>query len=197
MQKPYRYRSVLILAGLASVVLLAFATGAVSLPGAEDSAHGAPTTSQPSAAAARLAADKQWASTACTNILDWKNEIKRDATSLDLSLGAPARLRDAVAATTRMLANVGLPPSSQDGQARADTEELRAELASRVRDIQADASAVASGNLAALGKLFNDLSQTRAAGTQMSNELRHVLTVDLGLSLAETHACRELVGIPI
>ena len=197
MQKPYRYRSVLILAGLSSAVLLAFATGAVSLPGAEDSAHGAPSTSQQSAAASRLAADKQWAAAACTNILDWKNEIKRDATNLDLSLGAPARIRDAVAATTRMLANVGLPPSAQDGQARADAEKLRADLASHVRDIQADASAVASGNLAALGKLVNDLSQGKAAGTRMSKELRRILTVDLGLSLAETHACRELVGIPI
>jgi hypothetical protein len=29
------------------------------------------------------------------------------------------------------------------------------------------------------------------------SELRHLVTVDLGLSLAETRACRQLVGIPI
>jgi hypothetical protein len=34
-------------------------------------------------------------------------------------------------------------------------------------------------------------------GTQIVGELRHVLSVDLGLSLVETRACRRLVGVPI
>lgn len=197
MQKPYRYRSVLILAGVSAAALLALATGAVSLPRAEGTTHGTPTTAQQNLAAARTAANKQWAATTCTNILAWKNEIKRDATNLDLGFGAPARIQDAVGATTRMLSHIGLPPTAQGARARADAEALRSELESRVRNLQADAGEATSGNLAAIGKLLTDLSQAKAAGAQMSNELQRVVTVDLGLSLAETHACRELVGIPI
>lgn len=197
MPAPYRYRSVPILAVVASALLLALATGALTLPGAGDSAHAAQTTTQQALSAARLAADKQWASATCTNILAWKNEIHHDATSLDLGFGAPGRIRDAVRATTRMLGQLGLPPSSQGGHAKADALKLRSDLASRVRDIQADAAGMSSGNLAAIARLATDLRRDKAMAPQLSNELRHVITVDLGLSLAETRACRELVGIPI
>jgi hypothetical protein len=41
------------------------------------------------------------------------------------------------------------------------------------------------------------LKNDKAVAPRVVDELRHVLTVDLGLSLAETSACRQLVGIPI
>jgi hypothetical protein len=194
---PYHFRSVWILAGLTGALLLALATGLITLPGAKSTARGAQTTAQQSAAAARLAADKQWASTTCTSILDWKNQIHRDATSLDLGLGPSARIRDAVNATTRMLGTLALPPSSQGGQTSADAQELRSEIESRVHAIQADAAKAESGNLAAIGRLLTDVSRDRAVRPQIENQLRHLITADLGLSLAETHACRALVGIPI
>ncbi len=196
--KPYRGR--MIMAGIAIAVLVAVIATAVILPGAEDTARGNQTTAQQTLAAARIAADKQWAAATCSNILDWKNAIHHDLTNLDLGFGAPARIRDAVDATTRMLDRLdklGLPQDSGQGPATADAQQLRTELQTRLRDIQADAAAVASGNLGAIGRLVTDLSRDKAVAPQISNELRHLLTVDLGISLAETHACRELVGIPI
>jgi hypothetical protein len=136
----------------------------------------------------------------CSNVLDWKNELRRDATSLDLGSGAVARIDDAIAATTRMLnklEKLGLPPAAQTPQARAEVAQLRSDIESRVHGIETAVGSVASGNLAALGTLFGDLQSDKVMGTQIVSELRHVLSVDLGLSLVETRACRELVGIPI
>jgi hypothetical protein len=197
MPTPYRFKSVWIMAGLAGALLLALATNLISLPGARDSAHAAQTTTQQNLDAARMAADRQWASATCTNILNWKNEIHRDASSLDLGLGPSTRIRDAVSATTRMLGTLALPPSSRGGEASADAQTLRSEVESGARAIQADAAGLESGNLAAIGRLLADVSRDQALGPQLSNQLRHLITADLGLSLAETRACRALVGIPI
>lgn len=112
---------------------------------------------------------------------------------LALATGA----RDAVSATTRMLGTLALPPSSQDGQASADAQEPRSEIESRLNAIKTDAPGAESGNLAAVGNLLTDLTRDQSAGTQLANELRHLIKADLGLSLAETHACRALVGSPI
>jgi hypothetical protein len=66
-----------------------------------------------------------------------------------------------------------------------------------VRNIEGTAGSVANGNLAAIGALLSDVESDTVVGTQIVNELRHVLSVDLGLSLVETRARRQLVGIPI
>jgi hypothetical protein len=187
----------LTMGAIAAAVVLAFAVGAISLPwnhrGSEEAAPA-------SLAAQQTAANKGWASATCTNILNWKNEIQRDGTSLDFGLGASARLKDAVAATGGMLnelGKLGLPPGAQTAQARAEIERLRSDVESRVRNLKGAADSVASGNLAAIGTLVADLENDKGIGTQIAGELRHVVSVDLGLSLAETPACRELVGIPI
>ena len=66
-----------------------------------------------------------------------------------------------------------------------------------MRNVEGTAGSVANGNLAAIGALLSDVESDMVVGTQIVNELRHVLSVDLGLSLVETRACRQLVGIPI
>ena len=193
-------RVLLIMGGITAAVLVAVSAGAITLPGAQDSTQGAQTSAQASLAASRMAANQQWASTTCTNLLEWKNEIQRDATSLNLGFGALARIQDAIAATTRMsneINKLGLPPAAQTAQARAEIDQLRSDIESRVHNIADAAGSVASGNLAAIGALLSDLENDTAAGTRIVTELRHVLSVDLGLSLVESRACRQLIGIPI
>ncbi len=109
----WRLARVLIVAvGFAAAVTVAFATGAVRIPGLTDGPHKAQASDQAALAAQQTAADKQWASATCTNVLDWKKEIARDGTSLSLSFGAVARIQDAITATTRLasqLDTAGLP----------------------------------------------------------------------------------------
>jgi hypothetical protein len=192
-------RVLLVIGALTAAAVFALASGAIPLPGLADGAHGQ-TSAQAAPAARRTAADAQWASATCANILDWKNEIERDGSSLDLGLGLSARIKDAIAATDRMLGELdtlGLPPTAAGSDARAEIERLRADLESRVRDIAGTAGSVASGNLLAVGTLIGELKNDRVLGPQILGELRRVVSVDLGLSLAETRACRQLAGIPI
>lgn len=186
----------LVMAGVVAAAVVAISSGAVKLPGLD---HG---TQRPTAtlAAQRTAANRQWASALCTNLLDWKKQIQRDGTSPSLGLGPVQRIKDATAATTRMLGKLnklGLPPAGESRQARAAANHLRSALRSRALKLETDATSVASGDLAAIGTLVADLNRDKAMGTQISNELQRVVSVDLGLSLAETGACRQLVGIPI
>jgi hypothetical protein len=186
-------RIVLIMGAVLGSIVAAVA---IALPGG---GHRSDATVQTSLAAQRTAANKQWASATCTNILAWKNEIARDQTGL-LSLSALTRINDAITATKRMLeqqGKLGLPPGAQTAQARAEANRLRTEIEARVKNIESAASSVAGGNIGALGTLLNDLQNDKAMAPRVVDELRHVLTVDLGLSLAETSACRQLVGIPI
>jgi hypothetical protein len=186
-------RIVLIMGGVLGAIVAAVA---ITLPGG---GHRSDATVQASPAAQRTAANKQWASATCTNILAWKNEIARDQTGL-LSLGALTRINDAITATKRMLKQqdkLGLPPGAQTAQARGEASRLRTEIEARVKNIESAAGSVAGGNITALGTLVTDLENDKAMAPQVVDELRHVLTVDLGLSLAETKACRQLVGIPI
>jgi hypothetical protein len=197
-QRPGRV--LVIIGAVAAAVLVAVGTGAITVPGAEGSAQGGQTSAQAALAAKRMAANQRWASATCTNLLDWKNAIQHDATSLNLGFGALARIQDAIAATTRMsteLKQLGLPPTVHTAQARAEINRLRSDLESRVHNIQGDAGSVASGNLAAIGGLLSDLETGTVVGTRIVSELRHVVSVDLGLSLVGTRACRQLVGIPI
>jgi hypothetical protein len=193
-------RFLMIMGGIAVAVLVAVSTGAFVVPGSQDNTPSAETGAQASLAAKRAAADQQWASATCTNILDWKDEIHHDATSLNLGFGPLARIHDAIAATTHMSTQfnrLGLPPTAHSAQAQAEIGQLRSDIESRVHNIEGAAAGVASGNPAAFATLVGDLEAGTVVGTQIVNELRHVVSVDLGLSLVETRACRQLVGIPI
>jgi hypothetical protein len=192
-------RVLVISLGLAVAIVVAVNAGLITLPGALGGTVSTAAGAQAARSASEFAADKQWASATCTNILDWKNELHHDGTSLDLGFGPVARVKDAIAASTRMLDQlnkVGLPPAP-NAQAQADAERLRSDLESRLHDIEGTAKSVAGGNLAAIGTLLSDLQNDAAVGTQLANELRRVVSVDLGLSLIDTRACRQLVGIPI
>lgn len=188
------------MAGACAACAFGFAllSGLIALPGTHE---GGQTASAATASSAgTVAANEQWASGLCTNVLAWKNEIQHDATSLDLGFGASSRIRDATAATTRMLnqlRQLGLPPGAQSGGARAETNQLRADLQARASDLETAAASVESGNLAAIGTLVSDVESDKAMAPALAGELRRVVSVDLGLSLAETRACRQLVGIPI
>jgi hypothetical protein len=187
----------LVMASVIAAAAAAISTGALKLPGLHHSTKGSQTTTL---VAQHTAANRQWASALCTNLLDWKTQIQRDGTSLGLGLGPAARLKDAAAATKRMLSKLdqlGFPPAGQSSQARAEANHLRSVLGSRALKLETDATSVASGNLAAIGNLVADLNSDKAMRTAISNELQRVASVDLGLSLAETGACRQLVGIPI
>lgn len=193
-------RVMLVVAGAVAVVTIAFSSGAVTIPGLSGGSRKTQASDQATLAAQRTAADKQWASATCTSILDWKNEIQRDGTSLNLSLGPAARIKDAIAATTRLVSQLnklGLPPGAQTARARAELGQLRSDITTHLGDLQGAASSLASGNIAAIGTLVTDLENDKVLGTKIAGQLRHVVSVDLGLSLVETGACRQLVGIPI
>ena len=193
-------RVMLVVVGVAAAITVVFGSGAVKIPGLSSGSDSAQASNHAALAAQRTAADKQWASATCTNILAWKNEIHRDGTSLDLSFGPGARIQDAITATTRLLNQLdklGLPPGAQTAQARAELNQLRSAVTTHLQDIEGAASSVAGGNIAAIGKLVTDLESDKVLGTQITGQLRHVVSVDLGLSLVETRACRQLVGIPI
>lgn len=179
-------------------LVAAVSVGAITLPGTHSGAQSAQAKALVSPAAKQSAANKQWASAACTSILGWKNEIQRDAANLGLGLGALPRIQDAITATTRMLNKLdklGLPPSVQNGQARADAERLRTDLQRRVREIENDARSVASGNIPAIATLLSDLKNDRAVAPQMVDRVRQIVTVDLGISAVQIPACQQLVGI--
>jgi hypothetical protein len=196
-------RIVLLMAGIVAVIAAgvagAVATGAISLPGLGTGSHAEASTGA-ELADQREAADRQWATATCTNILDWKNEIQRDETNLDLGFGPSARIKDAITATDRLvgeLDKLGLPPTAQNAQARVETEQLLSEVKSRLHALEGTASSAESGNILAIGTLVSDLASDRVLGTQVASQLRHVVSVDLGLSLVETRNCRKLVGIPL
>ena len=92
---------------------------------------------------------------------------------------------------------LGLPPTARTAQARAAINHLRADIESPAHNLAQAAGSVASGNLAAIGTLLSQLQNAQGVGPQIVSELRHLVSVDLGLSLVETRACRQLAGIPI
>jgi hypothetical protein len=193
------FRVVLVMGGVVAAIVVAVVSGAISLPGLGTGSR-AHTSSAAARAAQREAANRQWAAATCTNILEWKNEIQRDGTNLDPGFGPSARLEDAITATGRLLGEldqVGLPPAADNARARAQIEQLRSDIEARAHAIKSTASSLASGNLLAIASLVSELANDKVVGPQIASELRHVVSVDLGLSLAETRACRQLVGIPL
>jgi hypothetical protein len=190
----------LIMGAISAALIIALAAGVVTPPGAPDGTPAAQASTRASAAARRAAANAQWASGVCMTILDWKNELHRDESSLDLGFGPVARVQDAVAATSRLLNRLhrlGLPPGAQTPAARAQTAQLVAEIQTRVTTLQRVADQVAGGNLSALGTLVGDLQNDTALPNTLAGEVHHLVSVDLGVSLVETRACRQLVGIPV
>jgi hypothetical protein len=164
-------RVVLVMGAVTAVLVIVLTNGLIALPGSGNGTQTAKASDRTSLVAQQEAADKQWASSACTSILDWKNELHRDETSTNFGFGPLARIKNAIAATKNMLGELdrlGLPPGAQSARMRTDLSQLRSELE--------------SGNL---------------PGPQIAGQLRNLVSVDLGLSLVETHACRELVGSPV
>jgi hypothetical protein len=160
-----------VVAAVVAAVVVVMSAGGMRLPGRHVNDRSAPASDQSALVAQQAAADKTWASSACTSIVEWKNELHHDETSTNLGFGPVARVHDAIAATKNMLGeldNLGLPPGAQGARARVDLSRLRSELE--------------NGDLPA---------------SQIAGELRNVVSVDLGLSLVETRSCRELVGSPI
>jgi hypothetical protein len=193
-------RVLLVMGAVIAAVTVAISSGAVKIPGLSVGSQKAEASDHATLAAQRTAADKQWASATCTSIVNWKNQIQRDGTSLDLGFGPSARVKDAIAATTRLvgeLDKLGLPPGAGTARAQAELNQLRSEITSHVRELEGAATSISGGNLAAIGTLVTDLENEKVLSTQIAGQLRHLVTVDLGLSLVETRACRQLVGLPI
>jgi hypothetical protein len=190
--------TLLVASAVAAIVLVLSSAGAISLPGSGHSIDGAQTTAESAASSKLLAADEQWASATCTSVLNWENEIKRDESGLSFSLSSLSKIEDAISATTAMvneLGKLGLPPSAHAAQAQADLEQLRSDLESRAHDIESAAGGVLSGNFSGISKLISELENYKSLGTTITNDLTQVVSVDLGLSLAETQSCQQLVGL--
>jgi hypothetical protein len=182
-----------ILGALAAATAVALGTGAVKLPG------GANASTQQAAAATEMAANQQWASATCSTVVGWKNEIQRDLHGLTLSLGAIPRVQDAIGATTRMVDSIeklGLPPALKGAQGRAQLDQLRSDVQSRVHGIESAASSVAAGNLGAIGTLLSGLGNAPSMEGQIVGHLRDVAS-ELGVSLASSPSCRQLVGLKL
>jgi hypothetical protein len=180
---------VFILAALAAATAVALGTGSVKLPGSGNtkaSAHQAAATRQ-------LVANQEWASATCSTVVSWKNEIQRDLHGLTLSFGAIPRVQDAVSATSRMvdsMRKLGLPPGLQS----ALGDQLRSDIQSRVHSIESAARSVAAGNLGAIGTLLSGFGNVPAMARQIAGHLR-AIAPELGISLASSVSCRQLVGL--
>ena len=186
---------VFILGALAAATAVALGTGAVKLPGSGN----AKASTQQAAAARQMAANQQWASATCSTVVGWKNEIQHDLRGLTLSLGAIPRVQDAIGATTRMVDSIeklGLPPALRRAQGRAQVDQLRSDAQSRVQGIESAASSVAGGNLDAIGTLLSDLGHAPSMEGQIVGQLRDVAS-ELGVSLASSPSCRQLVGLKL
>jgi hypothetical protein len=180
---------------LAAATFAALGTGGVKLPGSGN----ANVSAQQAAAARQMAADQQWASATCSIVAGWKNEIQRDVHGLTLSLGAIPRVQDAIGATTRMVDGIeqrGLPPGLRGAEGRAQLEQLRFDVQSHMHGIESAASSVAAGNLGAIGTLLTDVANLPSVGGQIVGQLRNVAP-ELGVSLASSPSCRQLVGLKL
>jgi hypothetical protein len=183
---------VFILGALAAAIAVALSTGAVKL-------RNATADTQQAAAARQLAANQQWASATCSTVVGWKNAIQHDLHGLTLSLGAIPRVQDAIGATTRMVDSIeklGLPPALEGAQGRGPVEQLRSDVQSHLHGIASAASSVAAGNFGAIGTLLSGLGNAPSIGGEIVGHLRDVAS-ELGVSLASSPSCRQLVGLKL
>lgn len=191
------FRPALFATGIAAVAVLGvmLVTGYwSSQPNAVRTAYTSPT------AATTEQADQQWADTACTSVLDWKNDLHTDETSLNLGFGPLARIDNAITATQRLankLSTIGLPPTGRTAQARQQFAALGSEVQTQIARVKSAAGQVESGNpLAALAAVEN-LKADSGLATDVVGAVRHLASVDLGLAVVETSACRRLAGSPV
>jgi hypothetical protein len=186
---------VFILAALAAATAAALGTGAVTLPGSGK----AKLSTQHAAAARQMAANQHWASATCVTVVGWKNDIQRDLHGLTMSLGAIRRVQDAIGATNHMVDSIeklGLPPALQGAQGSAQIDQLQSDVQSHLRGLESAASSVAGGNLGAIDTLLSDLRNAASTEGQIVRHLRHVAS-ELGVSLASSPSCRQLVGLKL
>lgn len=186
---------VLILGALGAVAAVALSSGAAKPSGGSNAQAGG----QQAAAARQMAANQQWASSACSTMVVWKNEVQRDLHGLTLSFSAIPRVEDAIGATTRMVTStqkLGVPPALQGAQGRAQLDQLRTDVQSRLLGIKSAISSVASGNFGAIGTLLSDLKNAPSMEGQVVGQLRGVAS-ELGVSLASSPSCRQLVGVKL
>jgi hypothetical protein len=184
-----------ILAALAAVIALALGAGAGKSPGTA----GSKVSAQQAAAARQMAANQAWTSATCSTVVSWKNEIQRDLHGLTLSLGAITQIQDAIGATSRMVDSIeksALPPALQGAQARAEIAQLRSDVQSQMHGIESAASGVASGNFTAIGTLLNSLGNVPTTARRIVGHVRDVAS-ELGVSLAASPSCRQLVGVKL
>jgi hypothetical protein len=87
-----------------------------------------------------------------------------------------------------------LPPALQSAQGRALVEQLRSDIQSRAHGVESAASSVASGNVLAIGTLLSDLGNARSIEAQVAGRVRNVAS-ELGVSMASSPACRQLIGL--
>ena len=186
---------VFILGALGAAIAVALGAGAVALPGSGS----AEASAQQAAAAKQMAANQRWTSTTCTTVLGWKNEIQRDMHGLTISLSAIPRVEDAIGATTRAVDSInklGVPPALQNAAGRSELDQIRSDFQSHVKGIESAASSVAGGNLGAIVTLLSDLGNVPSTGSQIVGHLREVAP-ELGISLASSPSCRQLVGVKL
>jgi hypothetical protein len=184
---------VLILGALAAATAVALGAGAVNLPGTGD----AKVSTDQAAVTRQMAANQRWASATCSTVVGWKNEVQYDLHGLTLSLGAIPRVQAAIGATTRMVDSIeklALPPALQSAQGRALVEQLRSDIQSGAHGVESAASSVASGNVGAIATLLSDLENARSIEAQIAGHLRDVAS-ELGVSMASSPACRQLIGL--
>lgn len=185
--------AVFILGALAAAIAVALGAGAVEPAGSGN----AKVSAQEAAAARQMAANQQWASATCSTVLGWKMEIQRDLHGLTFSLSSIPRVQDAIGATTRLVDSIeklGTPPSLQGAEARAELDQLRSDV--HVKGIESAARSVAGGNLEAIGTLLSDLGNAQSIRGQVVGRLREIAS-ELGVSLAASPSCRQLVGLTL
>jgi hypothetical protein len=182
-----------ILVALAAAIAVALGAGAANLPGTGN----AKASTDQAAVTRQMAANRRWASATCSTVVGWKNEVQHDLHGLTLSLGAIPRVQAAIGATTRMVDSIeklALPPALQSAQGRALVEQLRSDIQSHAHGVESAASSLAGGNVGALGTLLSDLANAPSVEAQIAGRLRDVAS-ELGVSMASSPACRQLVGL--
>lgn len=144
--------------------------------------------------------DLRWAGAACTNVLDWKNEISADETSLHMSLNPITRIEDAVSQTEALgtkLESIGLPPAARSGPAHEQVAQFGERLRTQLSHVKSATSDLENGNPMAALAAINDISAISGLASGFVGAIQHSASVDLGLAIVETRACRQLFGSPV
>lgn len=144
--------------------------------------------------------DLRWADAACTTVLDWKHGISADETSLHMSFNPLTRIEAAVSQTERLatdLQTIGLPPSARTGAAHERFAQFGNRLQTELGHVRSATSDLESGNPLAAIAAINDVGAISGLASQFAGAIQHSASIDLGLALVETSACRQLVGSPV